>query len=274
MKLAKMSTSAIWKIVFKPVFKITWEITAPSKNTCNELSIHVKNKEIPIKYISNGINVSIYEKAKTREIPKDIVDFGIGDKTFLFVGRLGYEKGLETLIAGFNILQKKYKDAKLIIIGQGPFEKKLKEEVQALDLNDSIFFAGYRAHKEIIESELLNNINSFVTASLTENQSMTIIEALCSGVACITADVPNMTTLADEDSSWHFKKGNIEDLAKKLEIAFTDMDLIKKKRIAAKKNIHRFDGRNVAKEFEEEYNKLLAKKEAGFYIPRNKLKKL
>jgi glycosyltransferase involved in cell wall biosynthesis len=274
MTLAELSTSAIWQIVFRPVFKLTWKITAPSKDTCKEVRNHVKNRKIAVSYISNGIDVSIYEKPKTREIPKDIVDFGIGDKTFLFVGRIGYEKGLDTLVAGFNILQKKYKDAKLIIIGQGPFEKKLKEEVTKLGLDDSIFFAGFRAHEEIIESELLNNINSFVTASLTENQSMTIIEALCSGVACITADVPNMTNLADEDSALYFKQGNVEDLAKKLEIAYTDIDLIKKKRIAAKKNINRFDGRNVAKEFEEEYYKLLEKKKEGFYIPRSEFKKI
>ena len=274
MTLAEMSTSAIWKIVFKPVFKLTWEITAPSINTCTEVKNHLKNKDIPVKFISNGIDVSIYKKPKTQPISQDIIDFGLGDKTFLFVGRLGYEKGLDTLIDGFNILQKKYNDAKLIIIGQGPVEKQLKEKTALLELDNSIFFAGYRTHKEIIQSELLNQINSFVTASLTENQAMTIIEALCSGVACITADVPNMTNLADEDSALYFKPGNIEDLASKFELAFTDIDLIKKKRIAAKKSIERFDGMIVAKEFENEYNNLLEQKKNGFYIPRNRFKKL
>ena len=273
MTLAELSTSAIWSVVFKPVFKLTWTITAPSKNTCKEVEQHVKKFDIPVKYISNGIDVSVYTKPKTRKIPQDLVDFGLGDKTFLFVGRLGYEKGLDTLIEGFNIFHKKYKEAKLIVIGQGPAEKKIKEQVNSLNLNEAIFFAGYRSHEDIIESDLLTEINSFVTASLTENQAMTIIEALCSGVACITADVPNMTNLAESDSALYFRPGDIEDLAEKFEMAYTDLDMIKQKRISAKKNIDRFDGRNVAKEFEAEYNKMLKRKEEGYYIPRNEFKK-
>lgn len=271
MTLAELSTSAIWRVVFKPVFKLTWAITAPSQNTCNEVKTHVKKLNIPVKYISNGIDVSIYEKPKTRKISQDLVDFGLGDKTFLFVGRLGYEKGIDTLIDGFNILHKKYDDAKLIIIGQGPFQEKIEEKISTLSLGEAVYLAGFKSHEDIIESKLLTSVNSFVTASLTENQSMTIIEALCSGVACITADVPNMTNLANNKCALHFKPGDFEDLAKKLEIAFTDKDLIQKKRIEAKKNIQRFDGRNVAKEFEAEYKDLLRKKDSGFYIPRKEL---
>lgn len=272
MTLAKMSTSAIWKIVFDPIFKLIWEMTAPSKNTCKELKNHIK-KDIPIKFISNGIDVSAYENKKTLEIPKVISDFGLGNKTFLYIGRLGYEKGIGTLLEGFTIFHKKFDDAKLIIIGKGPAQKDIEKLILKDSLEKSVLLAGYLEHEAVIKSDLLNSVNSFVTASLSENQSMTIIEALCSGVVCICADVPNMTDLANKESAYYFKPGDSFDLAQIFERAYTNIDEVKLKRIEAKKNIERFDGRNVALEFEKEYLSILQKKAEGFFIPRNSLAK-
>lgn len=272
MTLSRMSTSAIWKVVFDPIFKLVWEITAPSKNTCHELVPHVK-KECPIKFISNGIDVSVYKSEKTLEIPQHIKDFGLGDKTFLYIGRLGYEKGIDTLLEGFTIFHKKYDDAKLIIIGKGPAQKDIEKLIIKDSLEKSVMLAGYLEHETVIKSNLLNSVNSFVTASLSENQSMTIIEALCSGVVCICADVPNMTDLADKESAYYFKPGDTSDLASVFERAYTNIDEVKLKRIEARKSIDRFDGKNVAIEFEKEYKALLKKKDEGFFIPRNSLAK-
>lgn len=266
-KVSESATNAIWKIVFNPVFKLVWEITAPSKNTCNELREHV-SEEIPIKYISNGIDISAFQKEKTREIPQRIKDFGLGDKTFLYIGRLGYEKSIDVLLDGFMLFQKTHKDAKLVIIGKGPAHKDLEKQIEENHLEKNVLLAGYVSHEDIIYSDLLQSINSFVTASLSENQSMTIIESLCSGVSIICADVPNMTDLADSKCAFHFKGGDKKDLADTFTKAYENLDLVKEKRIESKKNLNRFDGKNVAKQFLSEYELLLERKRNGFYIPR------
>ncbi|NCD06646.1 MAG: glycosyltransferase [Spirochaetia bacterium] len=270
-KLSQSATSAIWKVIFNPLFKLCWAVTAPSKDTCNELKLHCPST-LPINYISNGIDVSAFSKPKTRDIPKRIVDFGLGDKTFLYIGRLGYEKSIDVLLDGFMLFQKKYKDAKLIIIGKGPAQKDLEQQIQSNNLEKNVLLAGYVLNEDILYSNLLNEINSFVTASLSENQSMTIIESICSGVSIICPNVPNMTDLADEKCAFHFKGGDIEDLANKFTLAYENIDLVKQKRIEAKKNIDRFDGKNVAKQFLAEYQKLLDRKANGFYIPRKTLR--
>ncbi|MGD1816352.1 MAG: glycosyltransferase [Pleomorphochaeta sp.] len=266
-KLSNSATNAIWKVVFNPFFKLTWEITAPSKNTCKELKEHVPSN-MPVKYISNGIDISAFLQEKTEKIPQRILDFGLGDKTFLYIGRLGYEKSIDVLLDGFMLFQGTHKDAKLVIIGKGPAQKDLEEQIHKNKLEKNVLLAGYVSHEEIIRSELLNKINSFVTASLSENQSMTIIEALCAGVSIICPDVPNMTDLADESCAFHFKGGDKLALANVFSKAFENLDLVKQKRIEAKKNITRFDGKNVAKQFLEEYEALLERKKNGFFIPR------
>lgn len=61
-------------------------------------------------------------------------------KYFLYVGRLSKEKGIETLIKAFSHLSR----ARLIVIGGGPLETKLK-----INSSDNISFKGYLNSREV-----------------------------------------------------------------------------------------------------------------------------
>ena len=148
--LADAATDAIWSVVLRPFFRLTWLITAPNKHTCVQLK--EKNPDKDVRYVSNGIDISRFDESRpVLPLPKAIPESFLGDETFLFVGRLGYEKALEVTLNAFTECHKRNKDAKLLIIGQGPAEHELKALAKKLELTDNeVLFTGLIPNEEVI----------------------------------------------------------------------------------------------------------------------------
>ena len=97
--LAEAAQKPIWSIVFAPFFRLVWMVTAPNKETCESLKQHVAG--IDVRYVSNGIDIDQFRKEDVyhpiAQIPKEWVNHN----TFLFVGRLGFEKAIDVTLEGF-----------------------------------------------------------------------------------------------------------------------------------------------------------------------------
>ncbi len=268
-RLSEVAQDIAWKVVFDPFYDLTWMTTAPSEHTCAQ--IREKCPKMDTRFISNGIDISRYDDSNpVLPLPEAIKPEWLGRNTFIYVGRLGNEKRLDETVKAFIKVWKKHKEAQLIIIGRGPADAELKKIVSDENAESAVHFTGLIPNDQIIGSRLLEKNCAFVTASLSENQSMTIIESLCSGLPTITADVPNMTCLASKDMGWTFEPKNIDDFAEKMEYALTHPEERDRKAIEAKKGTARFDGMAVAKEFEAVYEELIEWKNKGFHVPGGK----
>ena len=124
-------------------------------------------------YDENIDNNELKELRKTLKIDKD-------DFILLFVGRLAEEKNVEFLIKAEKKLQEQNKNIKLLIVGDGPDKEKYEEYAESLGLTDSIIFTGKTAWVDMPYYYHLADV--FVTASKTETQGLTIIEAMASNV--------------------------------------------------------------------------------------------
>ncbi|MBR1937399.1 MAG: glycosyltransferase [Spirochaetales bacterium] len=269
--LAKLARKPMWQIIFSPFFELVWMATAPNKQTCESVKSHMPF--LDVRYVSNGIDISKFDDAVcSGKLPKAISEEWLGKKTFIYVGRLGFEKAIDVAIKAFSIAHKKHPEAKFIIVGQGPAKNELKDMVRVNDLEDSVLFTGMIPNTEVIDSRLMKRVNSFVTASLSENQSMTIIEAICSGTPVICADVYNMTSLVGPDAGWYFQPSNPEDMASKMIEALSNEEERDRKAANALKNKELYDGKKIAKQFEALYNELLERKKSGFYVKKGKEK--
>ena len=106
------------------------------------------------------------------------------DFVMLFVGRLAQEKNVTFL---FDIIEKtKNKNVKLLIVGYGPDEDKYKKEVKERGLEDRIKFTGKVAWVDM--PNYYHVSNAFITASTTETQGLTVIEALAASLPVICID--------------------------------------------------------------------------------------
>ncbi|MGV3346088.1 glycosyltransferase, partial [Enterobacteriaceae bacterium LUAb1] len=71
--------------------------------------------------------------------------------------------------------------AKLYISGKGPNEKALIELAKKLGVYDNVFFLGFQDNLK----EFYKNIHFYMSTSLTENYSLSCIDALLHNVPCI-----------------------------------------------------------------------------------------
>ena len=119
------------------------------------------------------------------------------DFIILFVGRLAEEKNVEFLIKAEKKLLEQNNNIRLLIVGDGPDKEKYEELAKSLDLGDRVIFNGKAAWEEI--PVYYHVADLFATASTSETQGLTVIEAMASGTTplCIR-DESFVGTVTDE----------------------------------------------------------------------------
>ena len=103
------------------------------------------------------------------------------------IGRLADQKDYPTLIKAFKNVVEKYPEFTLEIFGNGPDEKALKLLADDLGIGEKVVFKG--ACKDAI----LQAADSacYVMSSLYEGMPNALMEAMASGIPCISTDCPN-----------------------------------------------------------------------------------
>lgn len=110
-------------------------------------------------------------------------EFGIGSETVITtVARFVPVKGLNYLIDACSRLKGNFK---LLMVGSGPDEKKLKDSVAKLGMGDKVIFAGFRRDVESI----LATSDIYVISSLSEGLPTSLLEAMAAGKACVVTNI-------------------------------------------------------------------------------------
>ena len=139
------------------------------------------------------------------------------------VSRLTAEKGIHYLIDAYNKITT---DKKLVIAGDtsdtDDYVKMLKEKAKD---NPNIIFTGFISGDTL--SEVYSNSYLNVLPSDLEGMSLCLLESLAYGNALLCSDIPENTSVT-EDKAVHFKKGDVNDLAEKLQILCDDAELVEK----------------------------------------------
>lgn len=192
-----------------------------AKNSAQFITPSIKTKEMLRHYgsddyinvVPTGIDFSLFKKENLNK--KEIVEIkkklGIENDTFVFLilGRLAKEKSMDVSIDGFYQFCKKYSDvkAKLIIVGGGPFQDNLKQQVKRLDLDDKVIFVGPVLAPKVPYYYHLANI--YTSASVTETQGLTFMEAMASGTIVLARFDDNLTgTIEDNETGFFFNDLN------------------------------------------------------------------
>ena len=100
------------------------------------------------------------------------------------IGRFSYQKNHEFLIEVFQKVARKVPNARLLLLGKGPLEAHIKEQVRRLDLEKQVIFAGQRSDA----SQLLQAMDVFCLPSRFEGFPLVLVEAQTSGLMCLTSD--------------------------------------------------------------------------------------
>ena len=169
--------------------KTTNELIVPTKKTYDlfkqkygvDRNIYIIPTGIEIErfYIENVDNNKVEEIRKKLKLKDD--SFNI-----VFVGRLAKEKNVDLLLNAQKNIVEKNKNINLIIIGDGPDMDEYKKTVSKLKIDNNVIFVGKVPWESIPLYYRLADV--FATASRTETQGLTVIEAMAASVAPICID--------------------------------------------------------------------------------------
>ena len=133
------------------------------------------------------------------------------ERLIVFVGRIAQEKSIEIPIEGFRYV--KDPKIKLMIVGGGPQLEELQEMVKRYHLEQQVIFTDKKLPEEV--PAYYACADCFVSASLTETQGMTYIEALACGLPVFARyDDVLKDLVIEEDSGFLFETG--QEFADKL----------------------------------------------------------
>lgn len=135
--------------------------------------------------ISNRSSV-IYNGLKISNALPDSLQFH--DPKILCLGRLVHEKGFDLAINAFASLIKRFPQARLIIVGDGPARAHLETESMRLGLTEAIEFTGWRTPEEVLR--LISKATVVVVPSRwREPFPMVALEAAQMGRPVVATDV-------------------------------------------------------------------------------------
>ncbi len=135
----------------------------------------------------------------------------------LFVGRLSPEKGLRTLLGAWGRLNRR---VPLAIVGDGPLRAELAEQAAKRGAS-TISFHGRLTMDQTLAAMKRARFLVFPSKSY-EGMPRTVIEAYACGVPVIASRLGAMEEIVDDGrTGLHFTAGDAEDLAAKVEWAWT-----------------------------------------------------
>lgn len=155
------------------------ELIVPTEKTKELFKDKYKVKR-EVYVIPSGIDTTRFykENIDKNEIINLKKDLGLKKTDFivLYVGRIAKEKSIDFLINNFNSVLKRIPKAKMIIVGDGPDIKDLIDLTRKKGLENKIIFTGKAPWTDVPKYYSLCDL--FVTASKTETQGLTVMEAM------------------------------------------------------------------------------------------------
>ncbi len=200
-----------WPLLQKPAIKAA---------SCFHATSEAEYKDIrrlgfcqPVAVIPNGIDIPEYS-------PKHAGDY----RTLLFLGRLHSVKGLDLLLPAWGVLQDRFTDWQLVIVGDdnGYYGKTgylgdLQAMVKQLGLKRIKFIGELRGAEKL---QAYRDADLFVLPSYSENFGMTVAESLAAGTPAIVSKGAPWSGLEKHGAGWWIDIG-VDALVARLEEAMS-----------------------------------------------------
>ncbi|MEA5467828.1 glycosyltransferase family 4 protein [Spirulina sp. 06S082] len=173
----KSSTQFITYQLYAP-FLANYDRTIIFSNLQKDLLIRLGVPEKRLAVIPNGVDVQKYSpgishfRARVK-----------ADRLFVYMGRIATEKNIEAMLKAWK-LSNMGPGCKLILVGDGPLRSMLEP---FYGIEDGIIWHGFESSEEK-RIEILRAADAFILPSLVEGLSLSLLEAMACGVACIATD--------------------------------------------------------------------------------------
>jgi glycosyltransferase involved in cell wall biosynthesis len=231
-----MEAKGIKREILKLIEKITYSFA--TNLFCNSYGLreyirdNLTKREIEVIYNGsiNGVDTNYFRDNFSKEEKKKIKErLGVKESDFvlLFVGRVVRDKGVNELIEAFDILNRKFKNLKLLIVGD--YEEHLnplyKKTLQIMRENRNIIQVGFQ--KDIREYLAISDI--FILPSYREGLPNSLLEAGSFGVPLVASNINGCNEIVvDGENGLLIEPKSVEDIVKKITTLIEDRKLYNK----------------------------------------------
>ena len=160
-------------------------VLAPNKEIAEELRAKGWAKQVAVWY--RGVDRSLFNPNRRSKQWRRQQGFGDDDIVLLFFGRLVREKGLAEFAAIIEELRDRGNRVRVLFVGEGPERARMEQ-----DIPDAVF-TGHLDGEELARAVASADI--LINPSVTEAFGNVNLEAMASGLAIVSADVPSAQAL-------------------------------------------------------------------------------
>ena len=151
-----------------------------------------------IKAIVNGVDTErFFPNPEIKEETRKKLGLTKGAFCIGTVGSLRPVKNQSLLFNACKVILHHFDQVEVLIVGEGPLESKLKQEVQTLGLSGKIHFAGVQPNIP----EILNALDVFVLPSRSEGMPNAVLEAMACGIPVIATAVGGTPEVVEDGKS-------------------------------------------------------------------------
>ncbi len=148
-----------------------------------EHTLHSYGMRSPISVVPSGISLEQHHQRLTageRLEKRRALGIREEDRVLINLGRLGGEKNLDELMGLFAQARKQNEALKFLIVGDGPAREDLEKLARELGVEEHVIFTGMVPPSQVQNYYQLGDV--FVSASTSETQGLTYIEAAANGL--------------------------------------------------------------------------------------------
>ena len=218
------------------------------------------NIKCPIHVIPTGIDLNKYNKeltVKDREKLLKELNLSKEDDILVTVCRLAVEKNIDEILSYLPILAKENEHIRFLIVGDGPYKKKLEKKVVDMELSKYVRFSGMIDPKVVYKYYNLGDI--FVCASTSESQGLTYVEALSCSLPMVCKKDRCLDDIIDEGKNG-YQFTDSESFITSIDKILRDTKLKNKMKKYSKEKSLSFSKEKFGKDMEELYISLLNNK--------------
>lgn len=225
-----------WKrTIFNPLLSLGVDhLVAISAATAQAMATYDNFPLSRIEVIHNGIDCSSMNPESNNHFKRQELGLDPSCRLLGTAGRLNSIKNMSMMIRGLKLVLQQVPNTYLVIAGQGEEREMLKNLAVELEVNDRIKFIGLRFDLP----EIYPLFDVFLLTSFTEGISVTLLEAMASGVPAVVTDVGGNREIVLDGKSGYLVPVNDDGLlAQKVVAVLRDADLATQMGKVAKRQI-------------------------------------
>lgn len=229
-------------------------VISPSQFTRKELLENGVTKTIKVIKSASFTDIpSSKNGTKILKLPK---------KYFVYVGRVSQEKSLDILIEAFHKFALEESSISLVIVGDGPATDQLKALIKKYDLKKRVRMLGAIPHKALLNSKVFKDALAFVSPSKSENQPVSMLEAMTFGLPIIGVAARGVPELISQNGIL-CRPDNQDDLVNSFAQISSSPDLRKKYSKGSLRRAREYSSHKMVAKMEQTYAEVIKKYRRG-----------